>query len=183
MAGIDTYICWSWYIGMLGVSGPYLLPTQVCCPEFRNTYKMSFWNSIDWALCRCTVTHWITSTSNSEFFLFFLAQVQLLLILKYILNLSFSLHANCCCFSSSPDVCASLFMDFLPHVHCIFNVLLFAIRGVYENENVIISLLCFKPSRKYILFSTEHKSRPYQSLKSPHEVAHLEQFHIISFSF
>lgn len=142
---------------MRGVSGPYLLPTQVCCPEFRNTYKMSFWNSIDWALCCRSVTHWIMSTSNSEFFLFFLARVQLLLILKYILNLSFSLHANCCCFSSSPDVCASLFMDFLPQVHCIFNVLLFAIRGVYENENVIISLLCFKPSRKYILFSTDHK--------------------------
>lgn len=38
---------------------------------------------------------------------------------------------------------------------------------VYWNENVIISLLCLKPSRKCTLFSTEHKPRALSCTEYP----------------
>lgn len=87
-----------------------------------------------------------------ESFLFLLTYIQLLLILKCFSTLSFSLHTKCCCLSSIPDVCPnSLWISFIKFsaYSVYFQV---ATTEVYQNENVITSLLCFKPSRKHTVF-------------------------------
>lgn len=94
----------------------------------RNLAPLTKWFlkiiSTDWVLWHCTTTYQIMPTSNWVLSLIPHPSSANILILKYISDSLFSLHANYCCLSSSPGVSASLFMDSLPQVQSIFHVLL-----------------------------------------------------------